>query len=80
MTADHDEIGLMTTVDLAGKLNISVETVRRMCRSKQWQAVKIGRIYRFTEAQYQAIVTPPPTIQRPRTQRKNIDRLLRSTP
>ena len=75
MTADE---GTMTATDVARKLKVSVETVYRMCKSGKWPATKIGRIYRFTPEQYQTIVEPPAAPQKPRTQRKNIERLLRS--
>lgn len=69
---------LLTAANLAGKLGVSVETVYRMCKSGKWQAVKIGRLYRFTPEQYEAITAPPAAPQKQRTQRKNIERLLRS--
>jgi excisionase family DNA binding protein len=69
---------LMSADNLAAKLDVSVETVYRMCRSGKWPAAKIGRLYRFTEEHYQQITTPPVMPQKPRTQRKNIERLLRS--
>lgn len=68
----------LTTADIAERLNVEPDTVRRMCRSGKWEAVKVGRLYRFTEEQYQAIITPPSKTHKPRTQRKNIERLLRS--
>lgn len=68
----------MTAAEVAAKLKLNVETVYKMCKSGKWQATKIGRLYRFTPEQYAAITTPPVTPQKPRTQRKNIERLLRS--
>ena len=69
----------LTPAEVAAKLNISVETVYRMCRTGTWQATKIGRIYRFTPEQYTSITAPAsPAPAKPRTQRKNIERLLRS--
>lgn len=68
----------LTTDDIAARLNVTPDTVRRMCKAGKWEAVKVGRLYRFTEEQYQAIITPPSRPQKPRTQRKNIERLLRS--
>ena len=67
-----------TAEDVAAKFDIGVETVYRKCRTGQWPHFKIGRLYRFTPEQYQQITTPPVTPQKPRTQRKNIERLLRS--
>lgn len=75
MTAESDT---MTAAQVAAKLQISVETVYRMCKSGKWPATKIGRIYRFTPEQYEAIIAPPAAPQKPRTQRRNIERLLRS--
>lgn len=69
----------LTTTDIAERLNVDIETVRRMCRSGKWQATRIGRLYRFTEDQYLSIITPPPAPQGPRTQRKNIERLFRAS-
>lgn len=75
MTAESDTL---TAAQVAAKLQISVETVYRMCKSGKWPATKIGRIYRFTPEQYEAIIAPPAAPQKPRTQRRNIERLLRS--
>lgn len=68
----------LTAAEVADKLKVSVETVYRMCKSGKWKATKIGRLYRFTPEQYQAITAPPAAPQKPRNQRQNIDRLLRS--
>jgi excisionase family DNA binding protein len=68
----------MTAAEVADKLKVSVETVYRMCKTGKWAATRIGRLYRFTPEQYQEIIAPPAAPQRPRTQRKNIERLLRS--
>jgi len=77
MTMSTDET--MTAADVADKLKVSLDTVYRMCRSGKWQATKIGRIYRFTPEQYASITEPPARpMLKPRTQRKNIERLLRS--
>lgn len=75
MTAESETL---TAAQVAAKLQISVETVYRMCKSGKWPATKIGRIYRFTPEQYEAIIAPPAAPQKPRTQRRNIERLLRS--
>lgn len=73
---DADET--MTAAEVAAKLKVSTETVYRKCKTGEWKATKIGRLYRFTPQQYQAITEPPATPQKPRTQRKNIAHLLRS--
>lgn len=79
MDAATQDEQLITAAQLAKRLSVSLDTVYRMCQSGKWQAVRIGRSYRFTEDQYQAIITPPPAVeQKPRTQRRNIERLLRS--
>lgn len=75
MSADDK---LLTAGELAAKLDIDTETVRRMCKTGKWPHTKIGRLYRFTEAHYQAITAPPAVTSKPRTQRQNIERLLRS--
>lgn len=74
---DADET-LLTVADVAARLKVSHESVRRMCRSQKLAAVKIGANFRITEDAYRAIITPPAAPQKPRTQRKNIERLLRS--
>lgn len=68
----------MTAEDVAAKLKVSIETVYRMCRTGKWQATKVGRLYRFSPEQYKANTEPPVTPQKPRNQRQNIERLLRS--
>lgn len=69
---------LLTANDLAAKLDVSVETVHRKCRTHEWPHSRIGRLYRFTQEHYEAIIAPPSPPQKPRTQRKNIESLLRS--
>jgi len=69
---------LFTAAELAEKLDVATETVRRMCKTGKWPHTKIGRLYRFTEDHYKAITAPPVVEQKPRTQRKNIAHLLRS--
>lgn len=73
-----DQEAKLTVFDVAERLNVTPDTVRRMCRNRKWRAVKVGRLYRFTEEQYQAIIAPPQPEQKPRNQRRNIERLLRS--
>ena len=75
MTAESETL---TAVEVADKLKVSVETVYRMCKAGKWPATKVGRLYRFTPEQYQRIIEPPAAPQKPRTQRRNIERLLRS--
>lgn len=67
-----------TAEDLAAKFDVGVETVYRKCRTGQWPHFKIGRLYRFTAAQYETITAPPVVPQKPRNQRENIANLLRS--
>jgi excisionase family DNA binding protein len=55
---DHDKT-LMTTAELAAKLNVSTDTVRRMCNAGKWPHTRIGRLYRFTEEHYQTIIATP---------------------
>lgn len=69
---------LMSAADLAAKLGVTTETVHRMCRAHKWPHSKIGRLYRFTEDHYRTITATPAAPQKPRTQRKNIERLLRT--
>ena len=73
---DADET--LTAAEVAARLKVDIETVYRRCKSGEWKHFKAGRLYRFTPEQYKAITEPPVTPQKPRTQRKNIERLLRS--
>lgn len=68
----------MTAGEVAAKLKVSVNTVYRMVKAGKWQATKIGRIYRFTPEQHEANTEPPAIQQKPRNQRQNITKLLRS--
>lgn len=70
---------LMTSAQVAASLKVSKETVHRMCRIGKWPHVKVGRLYRFTEANYQAIIAPvaPPADQNSRAQRQRINRMLK---
>lgn len=76
--ADVEHEDLMTTAEVARMLRVSEEMVRSNCRSGKWPSRKIGPFYRFTKADYLAIITPPVVQQKPRTQRRRIDQLLRS--
>lgn len=74
-----DEPRLFTAAELAARLGVAVETVYRMCKTHEWPHSRIGRLYRFTEDHYQAIIaTTVAEPRRPRTQRENITRLLAS--
>lgn len=73
---EHEE--LMTTADVARLLHVSEEMVRTNCRSGKWPSRKIGPFYRFTSADYQAIIAPPAVQPKPRNQRRRIDQLLRN--
>jgi excisionase family DNA binding protein len=74
-----DDNPLMTTAELAAKLNVSTDTVRRMCNAGKWPHTRIGRLYRFTEEHYQSIIEPPaPPEPRSKAQRENIARMLRA--
>lgn len=73
--ADED---LLSAAEVAKRLGISTETVNRNCRTGTWKAAKIGRFYRFTEAQYQTIIEPPAPPKSRQTRRSTIERLLRS--
>jgi excisionase family DNA binding protein len=73
-----DDAPMLTAADLAARLNVSTETVYRMCRTRQWPHSRIGRLFRFTEEHYQVIIAAPEVPEiKPRTQRENIRRLLR---
>ena len=68
---------VMTPADLADALQVSIETVYRMCRARKWPHSKVGRLYRFTQEHYEAITAvPEPRQAPPRNQRENIDRML----
>lgn len=69
---------MLTTVELAARLSVSPDTVRRMCNSGKWPHSRIGRLYRFTEEHYQAIIaTPEPPEPWTKERRDNISRMLR---
>lgn len=69
---------MLTVADPAARLNVSPDTIRRMCTSGKWPHSRIGWLYRFTEEHYQTIIaTPDPPETNPRAQRENIARLLR---
>lgn len=71
---------LLTAGALATRLAVSIETVYRQCKTGKWPHSRIGRLYRFTEEHYQAIIATPKALQpKPRTQRENITRLLQLT-
>lgn len=78
MSAVDPEESLMTTAEVAKKLRVSEEMVRINCRSGKWPSRKIGPFYRFTTADYLAIVSPPTVAPKPRTQRKRIEQLLQA--
>lgn len=69
---------MLTTAELAARLNVSTDTVRRMCHTGQWPHSKIGRQFRFTEDHYQTIIaTPEPPEPWTKERRDNIARMLR---
>ncbi|MDQ0679110.1 excisionase family DNA binding protein [Arthrobacter pascens] len=73
-----DDAPMLTTADLAARLNVSTEMVYRMCRTHRWPHARIGRLYRFTEEHYQAIIaTPEPPAPWTKERRDNIARMLR---
>lgn len=75
-----EDAPMLTAADLAAKLKVNVETVYKMCKTGKWPHSKIGRLYRFTEEHYQAIIATPEAPQtKPRNQREKIKRLLNAT-
>ncbi|WP_416403610.1 helix-turn-helix domain-containing protein [Arthrobacter sp. LFS091] len=50
---------MFTAAELAGRLSVSTATVRAMCNSGKWPHTRIGRLYRFSEEHYQAIIATP---------------------
>lgn len=46
----------MTAEELADRLHVHLETVRRWCRLRKIKAVRIGRGYRISESEYQRIL------------------------
>lgn len=55
----------LTADEIARRLKVDVSTVRGWCRSGQLPAVRVGRQYRITEADYTAFLksreVPPAT-------------------
>jgi excisionase family DNA binding protein len=74
-----DDNPLMTTAELAAKLSVSTDTVRRMCNAGKWPHARIGRLYRFTEEHYQTIIATT-AVPEPwsKAQGESVSRLLRS--
>lgn len=73
-----DQAPMMTVAELAARLNVSPETVRRMCHSGKWPHSRIGRLFRFSEAHYEAITaTPEPPEPWTRERRRQVAEALR---
>ncbi|MBD1540997.1 excisionase family DNA-binding protein [Arthrobacter sp. IA7] len=73
-----NELKMLTAAEMAARLNVSTDTVRRMCHAGKWPHSKIGRLFRFTEGHYQAIIaTPQPPEPWTKERRDNIARMLR---
>lgn len=49
-------MNLLTDTDVAERFEMSVDEIRRRCRSGEFAHVRIGRKYRFTEDDLTAIV------------------------
>ena len=73
-----EEADFYTTDEVAQKLNVNIETVRRLIRSGKLAAIQIGLNYRIPVAEYDRFATPAPKQQKPRTQRDAIRALMRS--
>jgi len=70
---------MLTAAEMAARLNVFTDTVRRMCNSGKWPHSRIGRLFRFTEEHYQAIIaTPAPPEPWTKERRDNIARMLRA--
>ncbi len=68
---------MLTTAELAGRLSVSTATVRAMCNSGKWPHTRIGRLYRFSEEHYQAIIaTPEPAEPWTKERQKEVARML----
>lgn len=48
---------LLTDADIAERIGCSVDAVRRRSRAGEFPHVRIGRLYRYTEADFEAIVS-----------------------
>lgn len=58
---------LLTDVQVAERFGIDVETFHKLRRRHSWPCTKIGRsVYRFTEAQVEAIVAQQTHVHTPR--------------
>ncbi|MFF1828973.1 helix-turn-helix domain-containing protein [Paenarthrobacter sp. NPDC058040] len=69
---------MLTAAEIAARLKVSTETVRRMCHAGKWPHSKIGRLFRFTEEHYQSIIaTPGPRPPYTQEQRVEVARALR---
>ena len=47
---------LMTTHDVANKLNVSERTVKRLIRSKKIRSIKVGNLRRFRPVDVEAFI------------------------
>lgn len=47
---------IYTSKELAQILRITEETIWKKCRLREWPHLRIGRYYRFTESDLQAIL------------------------
>jgi excisionase family DNA binding protein len=70
---------MLTVAEMASRLSVSTDTVRRMCSSGKWPHARIGRLYRISEEHYQAIIaTPEPPEAWTRERRELIAQMLSS--
>ncbi|YCK81362.1 helix-turn-helix domain-containing protein [Arthrobacter sp. D3-18] len=70
---------LMTVAEVATALRMDEHYVYRCINSGKLLATKHGNRYRIRASDYQAFITPAPkVVERPKTQRNNIRRLMKS--
>gem|GEM_PF-7028000 len=69
----------MTVSEVATGLRMDEHYVYRCINSGKLPATKHGNRYRIRVSDYQAFITPTPkVVERPKTQRNNIRRLMKS--
>jgi excisionase family DNA binding protein len=70
---------LLTVSEVAQALRMDEHYVYRCINAGKLPATKHGNRYRIRRSDYQAFITPmPKVVERPKTQRSNIRRLMKS--
>lgn len=68
---------LLTTADVAHRLRVNSETVRRLIRTGRLGAIRVGRNFRIPQDEYERYATPERFGETPRNQRQRVRELLK---